>query len=92
MKRLDKAWTSGDQVVANLEGWGVFDNSDHGIHIERVDDMGSLPNRPSGLDSTPIFVCDEDARIFVEAQATAGSELHRKAVEFVKSRGLRQPS
>ena len=75
-------WDHEDQCVANIEGWGVFDNSDYGVRIERVDDM-SVPC-PSG-DGQPAFVCDADAQCFVINQAEEGSELHQRALDYVNS-------
>ena len=73
-------WSYNDQQIAFLEGWGVFDNTDHGTQIERVDDMSEITGIEGAL---PIFACDEDARIFVEAQAANGSDLHRRALDVV---------
>lgn len=49
-------WTFEDQEAALAQGCGLFDNSDHGLRIERFDEAD-------------IFACDEDAWKFVEASA-----------------------
>jgi hypothetical protein len=63
-------WTDQDQLTALAQGWGVFNNSDHGTQIERRDE-------------TMQFDSDEDALAFVEAKAREGFGLHRRALAFV---------
>jgi len=59
-------WTMKDQNEALAEGWGVFDNSDHGMRIERHDDLGR-------------FDSDAAAQAFVAIRAMEGNTLARSA-------------
>lgn len=67
-------WTMADQARAFTQGWGIFENSDHGIRIERLDEKS-------------IFEDDEQAVNYVRLQAAAGSALARKAIVYVKRWG-----
>ena len=59
-------WTQKDQNEALAEGWGIFDNSDHGMRIERNDATGR-------------FDCDAAAQAFVAVRAMEGDTLARSA-------------
>lgn len=59
-------WSFDNQCAALDEGWGIFDNSDHGIRIERADDAKR-------------FDCDEAAIAFVGHRAALGNALAAKA-------------
>jgi hypothetical protein len=59
-------WTQADQNAALAAGWGIFDNSDHGMRIERHDELGR-------------FDCDSAAIAFVAVRAMHGDRLARKA-------------
>jgi len=59
-------WNQKDQTEALAEGWGIFDNSDHGMRIERHDAMGR-------------FDSDAAAQAFVAVRAMAGDTLARSA-------------
>lgn len=63
-------WTHEDQVAALADGWGVFDNSDHGERIER-------------LDEAQRFDCDSAAIAYVAMRAVYGDTLARKAFEYL---------
>lgn len=63
-------WTYLDQQLALAEGWGIFDNSDHGLRIERFDDVAR-------------FDCDAAAIAYVGMKAIRGDALARKAFEHV---------
>lgn len=64
-------WTHEDQERALAEGWGVFDNSDYGLRIER-------------FDSAAIFASDVEAIKHVRALSDSGDALARKALRFVQ--------
>lgn len=64
-------WTMEDQLKALNQGWGIFDSSDHGVRIERIDML-------------EIFKSDLEAIAFVNAKAVTGNVLARKAVAYVK--------
>ena len=53
-----------DQALA--EGWGIFDNSDYGLRIERNDSMKR-------------FDCDAAAQAFVAVMAIEGNALAQAA-------------
>jgi hypothetical protein len=59
-------WSHEDQVAALAEGWGLFDNSDHGLRIERWDDAGR-------------FDSDNAAIAFVGYRAGMGNALAQRA-------------
>ncbi len=61
-------WTSTDQTEALSEGWGIFDNCDHGMRIERYD-------------AVKRFDCDAAAVAFVGYRATLKVVLACKAFE-----------
>ncbi len=59
-------FTFSDQEKALSEGWGVFDNSDYGMRIERHGDR---------------FDSDAAAIAYVAQRAVAGGALERRAIE-----------
>lgn len=61
-------WETEDQERALAEGWGIFDNSDNGMRIERFDDAHR-------------FDSDAAAVAFVGLRAALGNPLARKAFE-----------
>lgn len=61
-------WKTKHQNKAYGEGWGIFDNSDHGPRIERTDER---------------FYSDAAAQTWVAFQAMNGSTLHVLAVNFL---------
>jgi hypothetical protein len=61
-------WSNHDQEQALADGWGIFDNSDHGLRIERND-------------STARFDCDAAAQAYVAGRALHGDKLARHAWE-----------
>jgi hypothetical protein len=61
-------WTHLDQAQALADGWGLFDNSDHGPRIERNDGMAR-------------FDCDAAAQAYVAVRAMRGDKLARAAWE-----------
>ena len=68
----DLDWTREDSAAATAEGWDIFDNSDYGEEIERID----CPE--DGSD--PLFESDDAAFAFVLYHAGLGSTLHVKAL------------
>lgn len=70
MHHLLLSWTYADQEVALNEGWGVFDNSDHGLRIERDD-------------GSQRFSSDCDAIAYVEQRAERGNALALAALAFI---------
>jgi hypothetical protein len=69
-KEDDSTWTHEDQRRALAQGWGVFDNGDHGLRIERHDEMAR-------------FDCDAAAVAYVAHLAVLGDPLARKAIEHL---------
>ena len=57
-------WNQLNQLHALADGWGIFDNSDHGIRIERYGDR---------------FDSDVAAQVYVAARAINGDQLARLA-------------
>jgi hypothetical protein len=55
-------WSRYQQRRAMNDGWGIFDNSDHGMRIERNDDMGR-------------FETDNAAQAYVAMRAIGGNVL-----------------
>lgn len=62
------SWTHDDQQCALADGWGIFENSDHGHRIERHDDAGR-------------FDCDAAAQAYVAIRALERDQLAKKAWE-----------
>ena len=60
-------WTALDQEKALADGWGVFENTDHGLRVERHDSLGR-------------FDCDAAAIAYVAAAALCGNQHAAKAV------------
>jgi hypothetical protein len=60
------AWTNEQQNLALADGWGVFDNSDHGLRIERHD-------------AAQRFDCDAAAQAYVSVRAMNGDRLAKSA-------------
>lgn len=65
---MARNWKMDDQNEALSEGWGVFDNSDHGLRIERHGER---------------FDSDAAAQAFVAIRAIDGDELARLAWEHL---------
>lgn len=74
------AWSREQSILASLQGWDVFDNSERGVEIERVDDMSDVC--PQG-DGSPIFVSDDDALAHVKAMAAQGDAIACAALHHV---------
>lgn len=53
------------------EGWGIFESTERGWHIEKDDE-------------STIFATDDDAVTHVHAQATMGSEYHAAALAWIE--------
>ena len=68
-------WSAVDDLAAMREGWSVFDNSERGLEIERVDDM-ELDGQSQGAR----FESDDQAIAYVYYKAQEGSALHQKAL------------
>lgn len=64
------------------EGWGIFENDDGSIHVQRLDDPQACGLFPEG--TAPLFSSDEVARAFVQSKAQAGSELHQLALDATR--------
>lgn len=69
------AWTRADSAAASAEGWDVFDSSERGLEIERVDapEVGDQVVEPT-------FSEDAKAIGHVYFKAQEGSALHQKAL------------
>lgn len=63
---MDKFWNADMQARALADGWGIFDNSEHGLRIERRDEI----NR---------FDDDAAAQAYVAVRAMRGDPLARHA-------------
>lgn len=61
-------WSVKDQGNALADGWGLFENSDHGMRIERND-------------ATARFDCDAAAQAYVAVRAIRDDKLARQAWE-----------
>jgi hypothetical protein len=61
-------WTYQEQTNALADGWGVFENSNHGLRIERHG------NR---------FESDSAAQTYVAMGALNGGKLERHALEYL---------
>jgi hypothetical protein len=59
-------WNMEMQARALADGWGIFDNSDHGLRIERHDDAQR-------------FDCDAAAQAYVAVRALRGDKLAQTA-------------
>lgn len=83
------AWSSEDSAAATAEGWDVFDSSERGLEIERID----APEDVAGEPLPPAFASDDHAIGHVYAKAQEGSALHQKALLLTLSqmRGLIWP-
>lgn len=73
---LPLAWSREESAAATAEGWDVFDSSQRGLEIERIDD----PEDATGETMPPAFASDEQAIGHVYARAQQGSALHQKAL------------
>ncbi len=82
-------WTDAYTTAASLEGWNLFDNSDYGLEIERIDDM--FVPCPDG-DGEPLFVSDDDAIAFVRQKAAEGSAMHTLAIAIHDERQGTRPA
>ncbi len=60
------SWTSVNQRQALDDGWGIFDNSDHGLRIERHDMLAR-------------FDSDAAAQAYVAVRAMEGDVLCKQA-------------
>jgi hypothetical protein len=63
-------WTDEQQTAALKDGWGIFDNADYGLRIERYDDAGR-------------FDCDIAAQAYVAVRAVRENGLARHAWMFL---------
>lgn len=70
-------WNRQLSTRAVEEGWDVFDNSDHGLRIERLDDPASVEELSF---TEPKFEGDDEAIAHVRARAAQGSLLHQTAI------------
>ena len=70
-------WTRDDSIKAFGQGWGLF--TEYGNKVMRV--LRIDGKAITGIDLKPrvVFHTDELARAWVKRQATAGSDLHRRA-------------
>ncbi|CAM3840427.1 hypothetical protein VRRI112168_02700 [Vreelandella rituensis] len=71
------AWTSCHQQAALQEGWGMF-TTDGAVAEPWKNDL-LLINR---VDEREVFATDQQAMMHVIKMATAGSELHQRALRF----------
>lgn len=63
-------WTNEDQSEALLDGWGVFNNSDHGMRIERYDEAAR-------------FASDAAAQAYVAWRSMNDDPLAVKAIRYL---------
>jgi|AntDeeMinimDraft_5_1070356.scaffolds.fasta_scaffold12010_5 hypothetical protein len=66
-------FTVSDDEIANAEGWGIFsvDGDDKDLQLQKFDDSSA-------------FQDDDAAWDFVLTKAVSGSELHQRAIAFIK--------
>lgn len=76
------AWSHEDSAAATDEGWDVFDSSERGLEIERID----VPEDAAGELNEPVFASDDAAIGHVYARAQDGSALHQKALLLTLTR------
>ena len=70
-------WTRDDTARALAQGWGLF--TAKGSKVMRVHRIGGEPVSGINLKPRSVFGSDDAARAWVKQQATAGSDLHRRA-------------
>jgi hypothetical protein len=70
-------WTRDDTLKAFGQGWGLF--TEHGNKVMRVLRIDGEPTTGIDLKRRAVFRTDEPARAWVKQQATAESDLHRRA-------------
>lgn len=75
-------WTPEDSKAAAAEGWDVFDSSDRGLEIERID----CPEDAQGNPIEATFKTDGEALGHVYGRAQSGSALHQKAILLTLAR------
>lgn len=81
-------WNCDDQRLAYTAGWGIFNNSDFGLQIERLDDPSSV-----GLSDESPFDSDEEASAYLKERAADGDKLAIKALAFIEQENAkRSPS
>jgi hypothetical protein len=71
---MNHTWTCADGAAARLEGWDVFDaHTETGVEVQlqRLDEEEKFPD-------------DADAMAHVMRRANEGSDLHRRAVAYVR--------
>ncbi len=76
MKKIE--WTNENSNNASKEGWNVFDciGSENGsFQIQRNDE-------------DEIFFDDKQVWLFIKEQAEKGSQLHQKALSFIKENNI----
>lgn len=66
-----KGWAAADVAKSLREGWSIFESSEYGFRIERLDEAEK-------------FDGDGPAWLHVLAKAAKGSALHRRALAFIK--------
>ena len=70
-------WTRDDAIKAFGQGWGLF--TEYGNKVMRVLRIDGKPINGIDLKPRVVFRTDELARAWVKQQATAGSDLQRRA-------------
>ena len=59
-------WSVADSLASGVEGWDIFDNSERGMEIERIDDKAEFAN-------------DAEAVAYVSKRMDEGSSRHIRA-------------
>jgi hypothetical protein len=74
-------WTPADSLRASIEGWDIFANAgaSNGAYL-----LQACSDKPARFDG------DMSAWRHVSARAAAGSELHTRAMDFLKGKNLQE--
>ncbi len=84
-------WTVEDTFAAYRDGWGLFQQDDGKIAIQRLDDPGAAPEAAKVVETEPVFDCDEIAVIHVQAEARKGNSLAQRALAFMEASNVVVP-
>lgn len=86
-------WTLQDTFAAYRDGWGLFEQDNGTVAIQRLDDPASCPPEANVTDTEPQFDCDENALAHVKQQAAGplGNPLHKRALALIEQTTVPEP-